>query len=189
MKTNIILAATLAATLAGCSSLPGPGAGSVTDAGTTGVALVQGFAETNPALSWAGDPITTTVLSLGVKTGLKGALAPIAGETQADIGVETVGLGAGMWNLGLLAGANPAVGSTVAIISVLAYYRHRQDGVPSEYGAYTIHVDDTQHSLYLGRGSTLAEAREAALRRYGPDAEVEPTRERYVTLTAEDVES
>jgi len=103
---TLILAATL--TLTGCAHKPG--LGSYLDAGSTFAALSSGFAEANPALSWAPTPAATAIASIAVKHAAKVGLAAagLPAETSHRA-VETGGMFGAGWNLSLMAGASGLV--------------------------------------------------------------------------------
>lgn len=113
-----------AVTLSGCATTHGPGLGTALDAATTAYALDHGFEETNPLLSSIGDPYLTALAVVGVKQGVKYALSEYGGlnEECAHYGVETAAMGAGGWNLAIIAGAATGPGLIAGVILGAGYW-------------------------------------------------------------------
>lgn len=117
-------AALTAVTLTGCASTRGPGLGTALDAGTTAYALDHGFEESNPLLSGIDDPYLAALAVVGVKQGVKYALSEYGGlnEACAHYGVETAAMGAGGWNLAVIAGAASGPGLIVGLLFGAGYW-------------------------------------------------------------------
>jgi|SRR5690606_10452614 len=107
------------------NKLNNPGLGSYGDAATTAIALSSGYTEMNPLLNGlaGGDPLTTAVLSIGLKAGGK-ELLTMNGvkEDTAHRSVETIGIAASAWNIGVMAGASTGVGLPLALLAGYAYW-------------------------------------------------------------------
>ncbi|MDH4574076.1 hypothetical protein CUR86_17725 [Salinicola acroporae] len=103
---------------------PGPGLGTTLDAATTAYALDHGYSEANPLLSPIGDPYLTALAAVGVKQGIKYSLHEYGGlsEDCAHHGVETAAMGAGGWNLAILAGAATGPGLIVGALFGAGYW-------------------------------------------------------------------
>ncbi|MGM8931757.1 hypothetical protein [Salinicola halophyticus] len=111
-------------TLSGCAATRGPGLGTALDASTTAYALDHGYTEANPILSPIGDPYLSALAVIGVKQGIKYSLHEYAGvdEACAHYGVETAAMGAGGWNLAVLAGAATGPGLIAGLLLGAGYW-------------------------------------------------------------------
>lgn len=123
---SILFTATALAAVAltGCANTRGPGLGSALDAATTAYALDHGYEEANPLLSPIGDPYLSALAVIGFKQGIKYSLHEYAGvnEDCAHYGVETAAMGAGGWNLAVLAGAATGPGLIVGVLFGAGYW-------------------------------------------------------------------
>lgn len=99
--------------LQGCATFPSYGDyGQLADSATTAVALESGFAEANPILSDLSWPVITAV-KLGVSQASK--LLPDVACVPAQTVLASAGFGAAVWNLGVIAGANPILALPVSL--------------------------------------------------------------------------
>jgi len=117
--------------LSGCASVRNseisPGLGTALDASTTYYGLeYAGATEANPLLGW-GNPVTTALGSIVLKQGVKYAAVNYlhADPFVVDSNVESLGVAAGVWNIGTITGVNPVLGVAVAIASAYGYYKYR----------------------------------------------------------------
>ena len=124
MRIKILGILILTLILSACTHMPK--AGSYADATTTYIGLSNGYAEANPILSWAGDPLTIALMSIGLKQGAKYALSPIAGECYTDRTIETFGMAGAGWNVGMMLSGYPPA-AILAIISGSLYYNSSED--------------------------------------------------------------
>ncbi|WP_251977158.1 hypothetical protein [Salinicola avicenniae] len=113
-----------AVTLTGCASTRPPGLGTTLDAATTAYALDHGYSEANPLLSSFGDPYLTALAAVGLKQGIKYSLHEYGGlsEACAHYGIETAGMGAGGWNLAVMAGAATGPGLIAGLLFGAGYW-------------------------------------------------------------------
>lgn len=120
MIARLAVLALVALLLTGCAHRPG--IGSWLDAGTTYVALSNGFSEANPLLSWAPTPLATAVASIMLKQGAKMGF-DYAGFDKPTVhhSIEAVSSGAAGWNLALLAGASTLTGIGAAVLAGFGY--------------------------------------------------------------------
>jgi hypothetical protein len=98
------------------------GPGDLADMGTTAYGLWSGIAaEANPLLAPFGDavPLVGTALKYGAKHGL---VATGATPRQANMSIESSGMGAACWNAAIIAGAAPPIGFGLAVICGMIYY-------------------------------------------------------------------
>lgn len=131
-KKSLVALACTAALATGCANTSknsqlAPGLGTALDASTTYYGLAHaGATEANPLLSW-GNPVTTALGSIALKQGVKYAAVNYlhADPFTVDSQVETAGVAVGVWNIGAIAGAHPALALPIAAVSAYGYYKHR----------------------------------------------------------------
>jgi hypothetical protein len=130
-RTALIFCICTALLAAGCANTPNsqitPGVGTALDASTTFYALQYTDAvEGNPLLSW-GSPAAAAIGSIALKQGIKYAAVNYfhADPFTTDTQIETAGVAAGVWNIGVIASAHPAVGIVAAAAAGYSYYKYR----------------------------------------------------------------